>query len=133
MDPKLSIKDVQEQTGISSHALRYYEKAGLLNDVGRLDNGHRFYTKLDVEWVTTLKLLRTTGMPIRKMLTLARLKNEGNASIEKRIAYFRAYQAELREQITMREEAIKTMDKKIKWHKILLANRDKEKGNETSR
>ncbi len=127
MDLKLSIKDVQEQTGVSGHALRYYEKTGLLNDIGRLENGWRFYTDFDVEWVKTLKLLRSTGMPIQKISHLARLKDEGNISIEKRIAYFESYQAQLREQIAMREEAIKTMDRKIKRHEMLLRARDKEK------
>ncbi|HEU5121916.1 MAG TPA: MerR family transcriptional regulator [Candidatus Saccharimonadales bacterium] len=127
MDPTLSMKDVQEQTGITGHTLRYYEKAGLLNDIGRLENGHRFYTEFDIEWIKTLMLLRSTGMPIQKMLDLAKLKDEGEASIEKRIAYFKAYQQELREQIAMREEAIRTMDKKIKRHEMLLAKRDKER------
>lgn len=127
MNPKLSIKDVQEQTGVSSHALRYYEKAGLLKSIGRLENGRRFYTNFDVEWIKTLKLLRSTGMPIQKMLDLAQLKDEGDASIEKRIAYFRAYQTELRRQIAMREEALRTMDAKIKRHEMLLRVRDKEK------
>ncbi len=127
MNPELSIKDVQEQTGVSAHTLRYYEKAGLLNSIRRLTNGRRFYTEFDIEWIKTLKLLRSTGMPIQKMLDLARLKDEGDISIEKRIAYFKAYQTELREQISMREEAIKTMDKKIKRHEMLLHARDKEK------
>lgn len=127
MDPKLSIKDVQEQTGMSGHALRYYEKVGLLNGIGRLENGRRFYTDFDIEWIKTLKLLRGTGMPIRKMLYLAKLKDEGNASIEKRIDYFKQYQTELREQIAMREEAIKTIGKKVKRHQAMLAQRDKEK------
>ncbi len=127
MNPEISIKNVQEQTGVSAHTLRYYEKVGLLNSIRRLTNGRRIYTEFDIEWIKTLKLLRSTGMPIQKMLDLARLKDEGDISIEKRIAYFKAYQTELREQIAEREEAIKTMDKKIKRHEMLLRARDKEK------
>jgi DNA-binding transcriptional MerR regulator len=129
MNPQLSIEDVQEQTGISRHTLRYYEKIGLLNEIGRLQDGRRFYTAFDVEWIKTLKLLRSTAMPIQKMLHLAKLKDEGDASIEKRIAYFKEYQAELRQQIAMREAAMQTIDKKIERHNTLLAKRDKEKAN----
>jgi DNA-binding transcriptional MerR regulator len=123
MNALISIKEVKKRTGVSDYTLRYYEKVGLLQAVKRSPSGWRQYTELDVEWINTLKLLRSTGMPIRRILHLARLRAEGDASIEKRIAYFREYQEELRNQITMREAAIKTIDKKIERHRAMLRNR----------
>lgn len=119
MEPKISIKDVKERTGVSEHTLRYYEKVGLLN-VGRLKNGRRFYTEQDVRWIKTLKLLRSTGMSIQDMLHLVRLTRQGDASIKERIAYFKAYQEDLRKQIAMREEAIQIVERKIERHYELL-------------
>jgi DNA-binding transcriptional MerR regulator len=37
----MAIQDVQFATGLSSHTLRYYEKAGLMiNPIPRAANGH---------------------------------------------------------------------------------------------
>jgi MerR family transcriptional regulator, aldehyde-responsive regulator len=124
MNAFISIKEVKERTGVSEHALRYYEKVGLLQPIERSPSGWRQYTEGDVEWINTLKLLRSTGMSIQRMLHLARLRLEGDASIERRIVYFQEYQRELRKQITMREAAIKTIDKKIERHENMLRARD---------
>lgn len=124
MNGKLSIKEVKLRTGISDHALRYYEKCGLLQGIARLPGGRRQYTEGDVEWIGTLKLLRSTGMPIRQIAHLAQLRRQGDASIEKRIAYFEAYQAELERQIAMRKEAMRTIEKKIVRHREMLRERD---------
>jgi DNA-binding transcriptional MerR regulator len=117
MKNQMTIREVKTITGVSDHALRYYEKVGLLTDIGRSAGGRRYYSPLDVEWIRTLKLLRSTGMPIRKMRVLARLRRLGDAGIEERIAYFKTYREELLQQIEARREAIKTIDKKIARHR----------------
>ena len=117
MKHQMTIREVKRITGVSDHALRYYEKIGLLTDIGRSAGGRRYYSPLDVEWIRTLKLLRGTGMPIRKMRVLARLRRLGDASIEERIAYFKEYRGELLQQIEARREAIKIIDEKIARHR----------------
>lgn len=127
MVSQLTPLEVTRRTGVSGHTLRYYEKIGLLKGIGRLPNGRRFYSEHDIEWINILKLLRSTGMPIQKMLYLACLREQGDASITERIAYLTSYQQELHIQIVALEEAIKTIDKKIKRHQaILVANKTKE-------
>lgn len=125
MNERLSIKEVKLRTGISDHALRYYEKCGLLQGIARLPGGRRQYTEQDLEWINTVKLLRSTGMPIRQIAHLARLRRAGAATIEARIAYFETYQAELEQQIAMRKEAIKAISNKIARHQVMLRERDK--------
>jgi DNA-binding transcriptional MerR regulator len=39
-EPTHTIAEVAEQTGVTAHTLRYYERIGLL-DVGRQASGHR--------------------------------------------------------------------------------------------
>ena len=39
-----SIQEVCKKTGLTAHTLRYYEKEGLLTDVGRSAGGFRQYT-----------------------------------------------------------------------------------------
>jgi hypothetical protein len=65
----LSISEAAEQTGLTAHTLRYYERAGLMLDrvdrVGHGASSHRRYGEDDVRWVLLLSKLRATGMPIR--------------------------------------------------------------------
>jgi len=126
MDAFISIKEVKKRTDVSDYTLRYYEKVGLLPAIARSASGRRQYTQLDVEWINTLKLLRSTGMPIQKMLRLALLRGQGDASIEERIAYFREYQEELHKQIAALKTAIKTIDGKIERHNKMLRARSGE-------
>lgn len=65
-EPTFAIADVAERTGVSAHALRYYERIGLL-DVGRQGSGHRRYTDSDVGRVVFITRLRATAMPIREI------------------------------------------------------------------
>jgi predicted site-specific integrase-resolvase len=40
----LTIQQVAQQTGLSVHTLRYYERNGLLEPVDRASSGHRRYS-----------------------------------------------------------------------------------------
>ncbi len=64
----MSISDVAERTGLTTHTLRYYEREGLmLTPVERASSTHRRYTEADVTWVTFLTRLRSTAMSIATM------------------------------------------------------------------
>ena len=80
----LSISDVATRTGLSTHTLRYYERAGLmLHPVGRASSSHRRYSEADVGWVVFLTRLRSTSMPIarvREYVELARAGEETSAA-----------------------------------------------------
>ncbi len=70
----LTIAEAAAATGVSTHTLRYYERAGLMRDpVARATSHHRRYTAGDIRWVTFLTRLRLTGMPIREMARYVRL------------------------------------------------------------
>ena len=61
----LSIAEASAATGVSTHTLRYYERAGLmLRPVDRASSTHRRYSDGDIGWVRFLTRLRWTGMPI---------------------------------------------------------------------
>jgi DNA-binding transcriptional MerR regulator len=61
-----TIAEVAEETGVSAHTLRYYERIGLL-DVGRQPSGHRGYVQADVDRAMFITRLRATAMPIREI------------------------------------------------------------------
>ena len=49
MATTLTIADAARVSGLSAHALRYYEKAGLLEPIDRNGSGHRRYREQDLE------------------------------------------------------------------------------------
>lgn len=120
MDKPISMAEACRRTGISSHALRYYESVGLMKRVGRSGAGRRIYREQDLQWLEVLKLLRGTGMSIRRIRQLAAMVERGDASLEARIAFFGDWQAELRQQIALRQQALATIGKKIARHAALL-------------
>ncbi len=106
----LTIQEVADKTGLSTHTLRYYEKIGLIQCVDRADNGHRRYSPNDVGWLDFLKCLRSTGMPVREVKLYAELYEEGDSTTTERRELLETHrariEADLRE-LTANLEAIK--------------------------
>lgn len=82
---ELSIAEAAEISGVSAHTLRYYERAGLLEPVGRNGSGHRRYREADLELIRFLARLRATGMPIREVRRYADLMQAGNVTNAERL------------------------------------------------
>lgn len=82
----LSISDAALATGLSTHTLRYYERAGLmLGSVPRASSTHRRYRDADINWVMFLTRLRSTGMSIRQVRQYADLVRAGNGNEQQRM------------------------------------------------
>lgn len=122
MSQTISMSEACRRTGISSYTLRYYESVGLMKRVGRSQTGRRVYREQDLQWLEMLKVLRGTGMSIRRIRQLAAMLEQGDASLEARIAFFGDWQAELARQIELRQQALATIGKKIARHTALLAD-----------
>ncbi|MEV5707920.1 MerR family transcriptional regulator [Actinoallomurus sp. NPDC052274] len=87
----LSIGQVAERTGLSVHALRFYEREGVLVDpVRRGPAGRRVYSENDVEWLTVCIILRASGMPLPAIRRYTELVREGDGNEEERLALLRA-------------------------------------------
>ncbi|OOG36101.1 hypothetical protein B0E52_17405 [Rhodanobacter sp. C06] len=122
MSQAISMSEACRRTGISSYTLRYYESVGLMKRVGRSEAGRRIYREQDLQWLEMLKVLRGTGMSIRRIRQLAAMVEQGDASLEARIAFFGDWQAELTRQIEVRQQALATIGKKIVRHAAMLAD-----------
>ena len=127
MSKPISMAEACRRTGISSFTLRYYESAGLLKNIERSRGGRRVYREGDLEWLQMLKVLRGTGMSIRRIRQLVAMVEQGEASLEARIAFFGEWQVELTRQIELRQGAMATLDRKIARHQIMLGQRGKKR------
>ena len=80
----MKIKEVSEMFNISSDTLRYYEKAGLLEPVKRV-NGVRDYSEDDLFRIRFVKCMRQAGLSIEAILRYVDLYNQGDSTLEDRL------------------------------------------------
>ncbi len=62
-----SAKEAAEITGLSTAALRYYEKEKLIPQITRTDQKYRQYTDTDIEWIKMVQCMRMANIPIRSI------------------------------------------------------------------
>ena len=60
----MTIKEVEEQTGLSRSNVRFYEKEKLITPARNESNGYRDYSDGDVENIKKIAYLRTLGISI---------------------------------------------------------------------
>lgn len=60
----MTIKDVEERTGLARSNVRFYEKEKLINPSRNESNGYRDYSEKDVEDIKKIAYLRTLGITI---------------------------------------------------------------------
>ncbi|MER5278091.1 MerR family transcriptional regulator [Streptomyces sp. NPDC002809] len=103
----LSIGQVAERTGLSVHALRFYEREGLfVNPVRRGPGGRRFYGQDDVDWLTVCIILRASGMPLPALRRYTDLVREGTGNEKERLTLMREHQAHVTAQIGRLSESL---------------------------
>ncbi|MFB6836842.1 MerR family transcriptional regulator [Streptomyces sp. NPDC056361] len=101
----LSIGEVAERTGLSVHALRFYEREGLLvGPVHRTSGGRRRYTSFDVDWLLICVKLRESGMPLSDLGRFADLVRQGPGNEAERLRLLDAHRRRVDAQIRALEE-----------------------------
>lgn len=86
-----TIREVCKKTGLSAHTLRYYEKEGLLTDIGRSAGGFRQYSEEDLEWLGLICCLKNTGMSLQEIARFVHLTQQGDDTLKDRVALLREH------------------------------------------
>ena len=64
----LSIKEIREQTGLTSRTLRYYEQLDLLHPVARADaGGYRLYSKNVFDTIGKIQQYKDLGYELKEI------------------------------------------------------------------
>jgi DNA-binding transcriptional MerR regulator len=106
-----------ERCGLTPHTLRYYERVGLIQFVGRAHNGHRRYSEADEAWIHFLHCMRATSMPIREMQRYAKLREQGDLTSLERRKILEDHQAGIAAQIIELQQAHAQLTHKIANYK----------------
>jgi DNA-binding transcriptional MerR regulator len=118
-DAGYTIRSMAERCGMTAHTLRYYERVGLIQPVGRARNGHRRYSEADEAWLKFLHCMRDTNMSIREMQRYAELREQGESTSLQRRKLLEDHQASIAEKITELQKAHDLLTHKISNYKLI--------------
>jgi DNA-binding transcriptional MerR regulator len=115
LEDELGIGDVARETGLSVHALRYYERQGLMltQHVARGAGGHRRYSPQDVYWLRICIKLRASGMPLAEIRRFAELVREGPGNEQERLELLREQQRRVERQLAELDECLRIITRKV--------------------
>ncbi|MCK2239488.1 MULTISPECIES: MerR family transcriptional regulator [unclassified Crossiella] len=114
----LPIGRVAETTGLSVHALRFFEREGLfLREIPRTSGGQRLYEQSDVDWLVLCNRLRASGMPITVIKEFARLVRLGPGNEPERLALLEEHERAVREKITELEANLAVIQGKVQAYR----------------
>ena len=116
-----SISQAAERSGLSIHTLRYYEKEGLLPFVRRTQAGNRKFEESDLDMLSLINCLKSTGLQIREIRTFIDWIKEGDSTLQKRLEMFRRQKTSVESQIRQLKMHLKKIDHKIKYYEVACA------------
>lgn len=117
----LSIGQVAERTGLSVHALRFYEREGIFaNPVRRGPGGRRVYAEDDVEWLSVCIILRASGMPLPALRRYTELVRAGAGNEQERLDLLRGHQEQVIHQIDRLKQSLDLITFKVGVYEDLL-------------
>ena len=122
-----SIGDFARLTGLTAHTLRYYEKEGLL-EPERKSNGQRFYRERDLEWVTFIKRLKETYMPLKEIKQYATLRALGDPTLKERQDLLALHRENLIQEMALLQDHLNKLDLKIEYYDNELMMKEKMNG-----
>ncbi len=125
----MTIKEVCEKFDITPDTLRYYERVGVIPEVGRTKGGIRDYTEEDIGWVENAVCMRSAGVPVEMLIEYVKLYQKGDdtmqarrdllieakAEVQANLDKYQATMDRLNYKIAKYEEAVKTGV--LKWDK----------------
>ncbi|WP_025848756.1 MerR family transcriptional regulator [Paenibacillus ehimensis] len=106
MSKEFTIQQVAKKTSLSVHALRYYEKMGLIHPIKRDTNGHRRYSETDLEWIQCIQNLRTSQIPISDIQKFIKLNRQDHFNYKEILKLIERHEKRLLNQIRDLQEAL---------------------------
>lgn len=127
MNPNfISIGELSRLSGLSTHAIRFYETQGVLRPAMRASNGHRQYNDGDVLWLEFVLRLKNAGMPLAEIRDYAVLRAAGDESLPLRLDMLARHRQRLTVQIAGLSECAQLLDEKMgTYRKMILTQKRK--------
>lgn len=122
----MTISEVSKKFGLSQDTLRYYERIGLIPEVGRNKSGNRDYSEDDCKWVEFIKCMRGAGLSIETLIEYIQLFQRGEETSVARKELLIEQRNLLEEKIKEMTEVLDKLDYKIKIYEDVILRKEKE-------
>jgi len=109
----MSVGEAAQLCGVRPNVLRYYERVGLLDPVGRDGAGRRVYDDDALATVRFILLMRDTGMPLRALHEYLELSRRGERTASRRRQILEEQRQRLRRQRARVDECLAAIERKI--------------------
>ena len=87
----------------------------------RDQSGHRRYSESDIAWFSFIKRLKDTGMPLKEIREYARLRYQGDSTLEQRLAILEQHKLAVIEEKNKWEQNLLKLDEKIAVYQRMIA------------
>lgn len=119
-----SIKHAAELTGLSEDTIRYYEKIGLLPYADRQPNGHRIYSREQIQGIIFLIRLKATGMTLEEMKYYRELASAGYHTLDERLDILKQHHYKVQQEVAQLLETQRILEYKIDHYAEITAKPD---------
>ncbi|MBD0742705.1 MerR family transcriptional regulator [Streptomyces sp. CBMA152] len=113
---RYTIREVAAYTGLSAPTLRWYEEIGLMPDVERSHTGQRVYSNRDLDWLSFVRRLRLTGMPVADMVHFAELVRQGEDTYDERRQILEQTRRDVLVRVAELTDTLVVLDAKIDFY-----------------
>lgn len=117
-----TIQQVAKRTGISEYNLRYYEKVGLIDPIGRDDSsGHRRYSAIDIARIESLAHLRAVGLGIDEMRVMMHSRGHSPETVDTKISLLRQHRRHVDQELANLHARRRYLDNRIDYWEAVVA------------
>lgn len=126
MTDSFTIAGASAQAGLPGSTLRYWERIGLLEPVGRDESsGHRRYSEQEVAQLESLANLRAVGLSIEDMRAYLSRDRDVDGTAGEQRALFAEHANRLRSEIDLLRLRLTYLDLKVAyWHALEVGDPD---------
>ena len=112
----MTIAEVCKKFDLTADTLRYYERVGLIPNVGRTAGGIRNYTEVDCGWIDFIKCMRNAGVQVESLVEYVRLMQEGDSTEETRKQILVRERDRIAKKVAELQSTLERLDFKIEKH-----------------
>ncbi|MCI3861382.1 MerR family transcriptional regulator [Lactococcus garvieae] len=112
-----TIGDISRKLNVSTDAVRYYDKEGLLPFVKRNSSGRREFTDNDLGYIEVIDCLKKSGIPIKDIAKFIQWCIQGDETLKERLIFMEEHEEQLEGKIKALETNLKFLRWKIWYYK----------------
>ncbi|WP_104697494.1 MULTISPECIES: MerR family transcriptional regulator [unclassified Helicobacter] len=115
-----TIIEVERQTGISSHTLRFWIKKGLFPFIQRDKNGVKYFSQRDIDWALWVECLRSMQMSLEDIKKYILSASQGMDSIKERKEMLCKQRNKVKQLLKTTKKSLEMVEHKIKIYEEMI-------------